>query len=385
MKLRLLFGLVGLVACAATAVIGEGVLASAGLRYAVTGRRSPPLLYRAPLERQVELAGGEGGDVQITLAWHNRNDLDLWCFDPSGHHIWFEDRTSPTGGALDVDANAHTPFVTNPVEHIRWPYGGAPAGQYTVDVHYFANHGDPDPTPYTVQVMEHGRLHAYSGALEPGETRQVGQFVVPYTPLSALSSLWPLVRAALAAAVWAALLGAALAAALLLAQQRLYRRRYRKALATPGQVRTAICVAAAGAAVAGALGQAVYSALWPLVNSSAPDLARAFGWVAMASLAGAAVAFRMPNMRVGPAAVAGALTGILGESCFATTLGTGSDSFGRIAAAAIFGLLVGLTVGLALEPVEEPHYLAEETFNLAPMRLRPMRARILGGSRIRGG
>lgn len=75
--------------------------------------------------QRLEKAGAKSGDVQITLIWFNRNDLDLHCVDPMKEHIFFGHRRSRSGGELDVDMNV-TGESTRPVENIYWPKGRAP-------------------------------------------------------------------------------------------------------------------------------------------------------------------------------------------------------------------------------------------------------------------
>lgn len=63
------------------------------------------------------------GDIQATLRWNNLNDLDLHVTDPSGNEIFFGNKSSPTGGLLDVDNNAgcDESMSDRPVENIYWP------------------------------------------------------------------------------------------------------------------------------------------------------------------------------------------------------------------------------------------------------------------------
>lgn len=49
--------------------------------------------------------------------WENCNDMDLWVFEPDQTEIWFENRKSPSGGNLDVDANAIECKTRSPVEN----------------------------------------------------------------------------------------------------------------------------------------------------------------------------------------------------------------------------------------------------------------------------
>lgn len=103
------------------------------------------------------------GDVEISLTWNNKNDLDLICVDPDGTMISFKNRNSASGGALDVDMNCQEPFRNDPIEHIYWPVGGAPAGTYSVGVVYYAQHDDRVQVPFNVSVKANGQIKNYQG------------------------------------------------------------------------------------------------------------------------------------------------------------------------------------------------------------------------------
>ncbi len=76
-----------------------------------------------------------GGAFQATLTWNSYADLDLHTVDPSGEEIYYGHDTSASGGVLDHDANAGcNEQLSNPIENIYWPSGGAPAGTYEVSV-----------------------------------------------------------------------------------------------------------------------------------------------------------------------------------------------------------------------------------------------------------
>lgn len=120
------------------------------------------------------------GDVQITVIWQENVDLDLHVIDPLGDHIWFSARDSRSGGHLDVDANAGcmpSEMMTNPVENVYWPYGGAPSGHYVVMVNYFADCVLQGPTSFTVKVKVGDSNQTFTGTLNrQGDTQQVTQF-----------------------------------------------------------------------------------------------------------------------------------------------------------------------------------------------------------------
>lgn len=106
------------------------------------------------------------GDVQILLKWNNLNDLDLACIDPYGDMVCFQNKKVPSGGELDVDMNAGGITSSNPIENIYWPTGGAPKGQYTVYVTYFAQYElFKHKTSYEVMVKHGGVTDTYTGKL----------------------------------------------------------------------------------------------------------------------------------------------------------------------------------------------------------------------------
>ncbi|HSP96423.1 MAG TPA: MopE-related protein [Candidatus Dormibacteraeota bacterium] len=103
------------------------------------------------------------GDVRVTLTWSDTNDLDLHVIDPGGTEIYYGNMSSPSGGQLDVDANAAcNNTTTTPVENIFWPAGGAPNGSYVVKVDYWTSCGTPE-SAFTVTTVVDGVTSTYSG------------------------------------------------------------------------------------------------------------------------------------------------------------------------------------------------------------------------------
>ncbi|MGD2068418.1 MAG: hypothetical protein PVI57_07010 [Gemmatimonadota bacterium] len=111
------------------------------------------------------------GDVQVTLTWNTTADLDLWVTDPFGERIWYVNRTSESGGMLDVDdTDGFGP------ENIFWPEGEAPAGTYLVQVNHFAG---PVPTDWQVRVRTSSGEETYTGStLVDDETDDVVTFTI---------------------------------------------------------------------------------------------------------------------------------------------------------------------------------------------------------------
>jgi hypothetical protein len=131
----------------------------------------------AAIERRLGEVNAKGGDIQISLSWHNYNDLDLHCIDPAGVEIFFGNRVSSrTGGELDVDQNAHLPYNNTPVENIFWPFDGAPAGLYRISVVYYAPHCDVDSTPFLVRTVVQGKTNYFRSTISytgPRERRPI--------------------------------------------------------------------------------------------------------------------------------------------------------------------------------------------------------------------
>src|SRR5690554_6687867 len=74
-------------------------------------------------EMRTEPALGTG-DVQVTLRWNSRADLDLAVTAPSGETVSYLYPSSHSGGRLDVDSNAGCrTSLQNPVENVFWSSG----------------------------------------------------------------------------------------------------------------------------------------------------------------------------------------------------------------------------------------------------------------------
>jgi len=206
---RIIFALVGVITCLAGVWCAELLLGRmkagpqlrkyhiASLLYvtdpAITHRTveipPPQPLIDSDLQRRLDRAGASSGDVQISLTWNNRNDLDLQCTDPFGERIDGYNQASRSGGVLDVDMNPtdensmtreaweksntwagvrrthRTSYSdTAPVENLIWATN-APQGHYKVFVHQFCNKERVDRTPFWIVVRVHGETHRVAGAV----------------------------------------------------------------------------------------------------------------------------------------------------------------------------------------------------------------------------
>lgn len=127
-------------------------------------------------EERLAGAGATAGEVNISLVWNNRHDLDLVVEDPLGELIYFENRKSASGGYLDVDQNAGRKQTKTPIENIKWDdIDAAPRGTYKVYVVYFAqnsNDVDIDPTEYQVATTVNDEITTTSGAISKSQLKE---------------------------------------------------------------------------------------------------------------------------------------------------------------------------------------------------------------------
>ncbi len=126
------------------------------------------------MDERLEREGGASGEVQISLAWDDYNDLDLHLFCPSGERIYFNNKKSECGGHLDVDMNVR-PVSNTPVENVVW-HDDAPLGTYKVGVHFYKHHRKrrtKRTCKYRLRVITHGRSREYLGTIKYGQAMQM--------------------------------------------------------------------------------------------------------------------------------------------------------------------------------------------------------------------
>ena len=117
------------------------------------------------IRRRLDEANAQAGDLQVSLTWENKVDLDLFVRCPNGALVGFANRIA-CGGQLDIDRNANSGELTDrPVENIVWSDRGAISpGRYEVFVLYCKSHGNTDPTvPFTLRIINHGQTRIESG------------------------------------------------------------------------------------------------------------------------------------------------------------------------------------------------------------------------------
>jgi hypothetical protein len=145
----------------------------------------PPLTTQVPsatvsaleVDRRLKESDvAQGKYVNVTLAWKNQADLDLIVVEPNAGVISMYDddmRKSPSGGSLDIDANAcqkmfGCPSRPDPVENISWNKK-PPSGRYDVYVALFSANvplAQREDIPYTVVVTVDGKKTSYEGLIK---------------------------------------------------------------------------------------------------------------------------------------------------------------------------------------------------------------------------
>ena len=94
-------------------------------------------------------------DVQVSLSFDQDTDIDLRVIEPDGTEIFYANRTSSSGGMLDLDSNPACTIDGINQENIAWD--SAPSGEYIVLVDYFEA-CLMDPVVYTVTIFSNGQL-----------------------------------------------------------------------------------------------------------------------------------------------------------------------------------------------------------------------------------
>ena len=108
------------------------------------------------IKEKVKKAGGNvtTAKLRISLAWFNKDDLDIHVWEPNNNHIYFGNKEYK----LDVDMNISQP-VRDPVENVS--FTSTKDGLYRVVVHQF-NRRETSDNGFTLEVESDGKLHHYS-------------------------------------------------------------------------------------------------------------------------------------------------------------------------------------------------------------------------------
>jgi len=130
--------------------------------------------YPEEIRTLIESAGGHKGEIEVALIWKNSNDLDLHVVDPLGEEIYYGHNRSQSQGWLDVDRNAGCSNIDpSPVEHVRWPEGAVPNGEFKVYVNHYSNCGARDPTPFQVAIKTGGEILNFDNSISHGDSKKL--------------------------------------------------------------------------------------------------------------------------------------------------------------------------------------------------------------------
>ena len=135
------------------------------------------------IKTRVKARGGSvTGDFRASLAWFNKDDLDLHLIEPDGTHLHYgHKRSKRTGGKLDVDMNVNEsgPQTSrNAVENIAYPKRTRMLeGEYHLYVHNYT-HRERAGRGFEVEVEFEGvtTTFSYEQEVRPKQRVTVAKF-----------------------------------------------------------------------------------------------------------------------------------------------------------------------------------------------------------------
>jgi hypothetical protein len=138
--------------------------------------------YADSVKERVKKAGGQvEGQLRISLAWSNYDDLDLHLIEPSGEHISFRNKRSVSGGQLDVDMNAGSGQTRDPVENIYYGYNRSlPEGVYQCHVEQYCQRERVD-VGFSVEVEYDSNIQVFEYAEEVRQNAKVDVLTFSYS------------------------------------------------------------------------------------------------------------------------------------------------------------------------------------------------------------
>lgn len=118
------------------------------------------------------------GEMEVTLIWNGKADLDLFAFCPDGQRVPREG--SHCGGRHRVDMNFQNKHSNEPVENVIWQ-AAPPPGRYEISVALFGRNGDADPQiDFNVVVKKGDETRTYPGHIsEARKALKIVEFDVP--------------------------------------------------------------------------------------------------------------------------------------------------------------------------------------------------------------
>jgi uncharacterized protein YfaP (DUF2135 family) len=159
-------------------VIPEPVEATAAPEATVTSDASAD----QPVDAVREAFVSDG--VAVELSWQAPVDLNLEIRDPNGESLFWNSRTTSTGGVFGFDANALCVVLEDaPVETATWPEGILPSGSYEVLVFYRQGCNTTEPADFTLNMVINGEEMAPVTGTLPAPSSGDSVFVLSYSIL----------------------------------------------------------------------------------------------------------------------------------------------------------------------------------------------------------
>ena len=118
-------------------------------------------------DRRLEEAEAATGDLEITLTWEDKSDLDIAVECPTGGKISYSNKiVESCRGELDVDINRPANITSRPVEHVVFtdPLPGA----YTITVTLYENRPPPETPAFMLRIKSAAGSETLSGSVSPG-------------------------------------------------------------------------------------------------------------------------------------------------------------------------------------------------------------------------
>lgn len=130
------------------------------------------------------------GELQVSVSWDTRTDVDLILQEPNGELIFFNRPRSESGGMLDLDSNPNCLIDGINNENITYENANPPTGEYIVYVIYFNSCNDNQNTNYVLTTRVDGVVNTVSGVFTPNDvnegtlqpTDEVTRFIYPAIP-----------------------------------------------------------------------------------------------------------------------------------------------------------------------------------------------------------
>ena len=294
------------------------------------------------MQTRLDREGAEAGEIELALAWNNKNDLDLHCITPEGEHIYFGDKRSSHNGYLDVDMNVVLASASNkPTEHIRWRQGNARIGQYRVLVHHYKRHIDgSDPSSYTVEMKWGDQFKTVTGSLvHGGKPKLVHTFEFSPDPESRRNHNMTVV-----VALWTAVLAVGIGFGLVIGQNLILRRR----LLSPREGGIVFVGSLVAGFISGGLGQGLFMFI-SNVNALV-IVGQMVGWILLGGFLAMGMSLFIPNLKLFLAGIGGGLGGLVGAIAF---LLAGQMALGEVFGRLVGSIMLGVGIGAMIAVVEQ--------------------------------